>query len=405
MNRLTSFFIVAWLTPAVAALASTPAAPPTIHSQAELDRYLRDTPIKSTPLAPLSPGGRKRFLGELGWGSRGLGSIPFDDIDNELTHEQAVRLLTLFDVQAYARGNGLTSAERERREAERTEDAKKRGCSIDTCPESTVEQHYDALMLQQPDHAMPDAERRAEISKHYDHLFSDWQHPGSLRETSRPDLRLLRRAAEYAISWQPNSLHIVELQADLAELQRRRMIDDRDYTGLYQALVAGRQLSKASALMQQHPDMGVGAIPVVSSAADLPSGQPTALLVDASGRNMVRQAIDLSAPWRIVVVAACHFSEDAARDISADSQLRPLFAKRAIWLARQSTPFAAAAEWNRHFPDQPIHIAWQDSEWSMLNDWSMPTFYVFRQRQLVDKWSGYDMELLRTHLRKDGLLR
>lgn len=267
-----------------------------------------------------------------------------------------------------------------------------------------IEQHYDALMLQRPDPAIPDTERRAEISRHYDRLFSDLQRLSSLRGTSSPDLLLLKRAAEYAASWQPNTAHITDLQADLAELQYRRMIDDRDYAGLYRALVASRQLNKASALVQRHPDMGVDAIPAMSSTAGLPPGRPTALLVDASDRSMARQAIDLSAPWRIVVVAACHFSEDAARDISADSQLRPLFAKQAIWLASQGTPFAAAAEWNRHFPDQPIHVAWQDSEWSMLDDWSMPTFYVFRQGQLVDKWSGHNMDRLRAHLRKDGLL-
>jgi hypothetical protein len=251
---------------------------------------------------------------------------------------------------------------------------------------------------------MPDAEQHTEIGRHYDHLFSDLQRSGSLHGTSSTDLRLLKRAAEYAESSQPSAGHIADLQADLAELQRRHMVDDRDYAGLYQALVASRQLGRASTLQLRHPGMVVDAIPAMSSTPALPPGQPTALLVDASGRTMARQAIDLSAPWRIVVVAACHFSEDSARDISADPQLRPLFAKHAIWLASQSTPFAAAAEWNRRFPDQPIHVAWQDSEWSMLDDWSMPTFYVFRQGRLVDKWSGYDMGQLRTHLRKDGLL-
>ncbi|MEW9573774.1 hypothetical protein ABQJ54_18620 [Rhodanobacter sp. Si-c] len=402
MNRLMPLFAAAWLAPAAAVLASTPAA--AIRSQAELNRYLHDTPIADTPLAPLSPGGRKRFLGELKWGSHGLGTVPLDDIDNELTHEQAVRLLTLFDAQAFARGLGLTPAERARRETERAADAKARDCNIDTCPESAIEQRFDALMLLEPDPAMPDAEQRAEIGQHYDRLFSGLQRSGSLRGTSEPDLRLLQRAAEYATSWQPNAAHIADLQADLAELQRRRMTDDRVYTGLYRALVASRQLVEASTLAQRHPGMGVDAMPAMASTPTLSPGQPTALLVDAAGRTMVRQAIDLSAPWRIVVVAACHFSEDSARDISADPQLRPLFARHAIWLASQNTPFAAAAEWNRRFPDQPIHVAWQDSEWSMLDDWDMPTFYVFRRGRLVDKWSSYDMDLLRTHLRKDGLL-
>lgn len=404
MNHLIRLFAVALFVPALAVATSTPTTPLTVRSQAELNRYLRGVPIENTPLAPLSPGGRKRFLGELLWGSRGLGGVPFDDIDNELTYGQAVRLLSLFDVQAYAHGHGLTLVERARRQTERTEDAKARGCAVDSCPESAIEQRFDALMLHEPDPAMPDAERHAEVGRHYTDLFSDLQHPDNLRGASKPDLRLLKRAAEYAVSEQPNTGNISDLRADLAELQRRSMVDDRNYTSLYKAFVTTRQLDKASMLAQGHPDMGIDAIPIVSSMPALPPGRPTALLVDASDRAMTRQAIDLSGPWRIVVVAGCHFSEDAAQDISADAQLRSLFAKHAIWLASQGTSFADAAEWNRLFPDQPIRIAWQDNEWSMLDDWSMPTFYVFRQGRLADKWSGHDMNLLRTHLRKDGLL-
>ncbi|MBD8879170.1 hypothetical protein IHE49_01595 [Rhodanobacter sp. 7MK24] len=367
MSHLIRLFAVALFVPVLAAAASTQATPLTVRSQAELNRYLRDIPIANTPLAPLSSGGRKRFLGELIWGRRGLGGVPLDDIDNELTHEQAVRLLSLFDVQAYARGHGLTLVERARRQAERTEDAKARGCAVDNCPESAIEQRFDALMLREPDPVLPDVERRAGIGRHYTDLFSHLQRPDSLRGASKPDLRLLKRAAEYALSTQPSAGNISDLQADLAELQHRGMVDDRDYTGLYAAFVTTRQLGKASMLAQGHPGISVDAIPAVSSTTLLPPGQPTALLVDA--------------------------------------RLRPLFAKHAIWLASQSTPFADAAEWNRLFPDQPIHIAWQDNEWSMLDDWSMPTFYVFRQGRLADKWSGHDMELLRTHLRKDGLLQ
>ncbi|PWK92032.1 hypothetical protein [Fulvimonas soli] len=400
MNPLTPLFAAL-----LAAAAAAPAAGPAIRSQAELDRYLRDTPLERTPLAPLSPGGRRRFLAELGWGRGGLGSVPFDDIDNELTHAQAVRLLALFDAQAYARGLGLAPAERARRETERAEDARARGCAAGSCPESAIEQRFDALVLQRPDPAMPDAGRRAAIGRRYDRLFAGLQHPASLRQVSKPDLRLLKRAAERAAAEAPDAARIADLRADLAELQRRRMIGDGDYAGLYRVLVASRRLDEATALARQRPGMQVDAVPAMPPTPAPPQGQPTALRVDASGRHMRRQAFDLSGPWRIVVVAACHFSEDAARDIVADARLRPLFAERAIWLASQGTSFAAAAEWNRRFPDQPINIAWQDSEWPMLDDWGMPTFYVFRQGRLVDRWSGHDMDLLRAHLRRDGLLR
>ena len=389
MIRLRSALLVACLAlPGLAAAASTATQVP-IRSQAELQRYLHDTPIADTPLAPLSPGGRKWFLGELMWGSRGLGSVPIDDIDNELTHEQAVRLLALFDAQAFARGLGLTPTEHARREAERAVDAKARHCSIDTCPESAIEQRFDALMLQQPDPAKPDSEQRADISQLYGHLFSDLQHSDSLRGASDPDLRLLRRAAEYATSWQPNAAHITDLQADLAELQRRRLADDRSYTGLYRALVANRQFAEAAALHTEHPGMQVAALPAFVSEPTPKPGLPTALSVDAHTNTMRRQAIDLSGPLRIVVIAGCHFSEDAAKAIEGDAQLRPLFAQHAIWLAAPAQQIGEVSAWNRQFPDMTMHVAWNQAEWSMLPDWAMPTWYVYRNGRLAKQFSGW----------------
>ena len=121
---------------------------------------------------------------------------------------------------------------------------------------------------------------------------------------------------------------------------------------------------------------------------------------------MARQPFDLSAPLRIVVVASCHFSRDAARAIRADAQLRSLFAGNAIWLASQNEQLDAVSDWNREFPDQPIHIAWRDSEWSMLDSWAMPTFYLFRHGQLVKKFSGWeDVNTLKQALREGGVLQ
>lgn len=152
--------------------------------------------------------------------------------------------------------------------------------------------------------------------------------------------------------------------------------------------------------------MGVDAAPAFRKPASLPPGQPTTLTVNARNRTMTRQAFDLSARLRIVVVASCHFSKDAARAIAADAQLHPFFADDAIWLASENESFGAVADWNREFPDQPIHVAWKDSEWAMLDDWAMPTFYVFRHGQLVKKFSGwYDVRTLKQSLREAGMLR
>lgn len=407
MRHLPLATMILWLSSALLMPPALAGQAP-IRSKAALTHYLQHTAPGTSPLDDLSPGGRKRFLGQLDFGPQGLRSIPLQDLDNELTRPQIVRLLALFGAEKYAPA-GLAPAEQARRQHDRAQDAAARGCTAATCAESVMEQRYDELILGKsvamPEADMPDAERAALAGQRYDQLFARFQTPEQLRSLSATDLRLLRRAVEETVFHLPSPAHIAQLQADLAEMQRRGMVGDKDYARLHQALIARRDFDAASALARRHPDMGTDAVPTLRKAAPLPPGQPTALAIDARNGTMSRQAFDLSTPLRIVVVASCHFSQDAARAIAADAQLRPIFTSDAIWLASENEHFSAVTDWNRAFPDQPIHLAWRNSEWSMLDSWAMPTFYVYRHGHLAKKFSGwYDVETLKRSLREAGVL-
>jgi hypothetical protein len=392
---------------ATATTAATPGVQPPFTSRAQLTHYLQTTPISASPLGALSPGGRKRFLAELQFGSHGLRSIPLDDPEHELTHRQIVKLFRLFGVGKYVSGLGLTPREHPRRQHERKVYAKVRGCKPGNCPESPIEQDYDALMLRGNAADLPLQKRIDKIARIYGRRFTARQTGQKLKHVSRPDLRLLKRAAETVVSYAPDPHYIAQLRLDVDEMQRRGMTRDKDFTSLYRALVTSRQFNRARELARQHPGMGAAPLPAWRPPSGLPKGQPTALSIDADSRTMTRQAFDLSAPLTIVVVASCHFSQDAARDIRHKPVLRKLFSHHAIWLAAQNESISEARDWNREFAQQPIHIAWKDSEWPMLDSWAMPTFYLFRHGKLVDRWSGWPadagMQTLRRHLRKDGV--
>lgn len=379
-----------------------------IRSARGLKRYLQTTPPGASPLDAFPPGGRKRFLASLKFGPNGLGGFRNDDLDHELTHAQAVRVLALFGLQSYARGIGLSPAQHARIEHERETAAKARGCRMNACPESEIERRYDRLGLANDDYSLPEAQLAAHIRHRYNRLFDALQTQREVHAASRPDLRLLKRAVEYVLPYAQTAPYIAQLRLDMAEMQRRGMTDDKDFTGLYRALVEDRKFMAAAALAKQHPGMDIAPLPTMGKHARLPPHEPTALTLAGNEKSMTRQAFDLTNRARIVVVASCHFSQDAARAIASDAKLGKLFARHAIWLADQATSIADAADWNRKFPDQPIHIAWHDSEWTMLDDWTMPAFYVFRHGKLVDHWDGWPagsgMQTLRKHLRGDGLL-
>src|SRR3546814_20334363 len=79
--------------------------------------------------------------------------------------------------------------------------------------------------------------------------------------------------------------------------------------------------------------------------------------MNAEGNRLTRTAIDLE-PTQILVTAGCHFSVDAAEDISADPVLGPVFARNAHWLV--STPgiesIDAARAWNQRLPDAQVEM-------------------------------------------------
>lgn len=375
--------------------------PPPITTPDSLARYLRETPIERSPLGALPPGARKRFLAILTFGDRGVRGIDAGDLDQELTHEQAVAVLALLGAEAYGGGLGLSPEAYATRQAERWADAARRGCAVPRCPESAIERRYDTLVL--ADRPGPDAARHAAIAADYARLFVGDMRPSSLEGTSAPDLRLLARAARVALDADPDGRAADDLARVLNTMQSRGMADDADFLPLYRARVTTRRFDAARALARAHPGMAVSALPSLENPLTVP-GKPTALTVSADGRHMTRESIDLDAPLRIVVVAACHFSEDAARAIAADPRLDALFHQRATWLATEGTAPADAAAWNRAFPTQPIRIAWRDREWSMLESWAMPTYYVFRHGREVARWNGWlGLDALRTELSKAGV--
>lgn len=388
MIRLRILLLAAGLAVGGAA-SSAEAGQASIRSQAELQRYLEDTPVEATPLAPLSPGGRQRFLAQLVWSAHGLGGLSLDDVRNELTHDQAVRLLSLFGASSSADSLGLSASTYARLQAERAAEARARGCDPGACPQSTIEQHYDSLVLERQDPSLPDAVRSARIARRYEQLFAAAQRPDVLSAISRPDLRLLRRAASFAAYGAPDAPRIADLQADLAEMQRRGMVEDTDYRDLYLTLIGAREFAAAATLREQRPGMDVAPLPRFVPDAVPRTGLPTVLSVDARSDTMRRQAIDLGGPLRIVVIAGCHFSEDAAKAIEADAPLRSLFARHSVWLAEPSQPLEAVAEWNRQFADLPMHVAWRQDEWPMLPSWAMPTYYIFRHGRLVARFGGW----------------
>lgn len=356
-----------------------------IRSRAALTSYLETAPSRESPLNALSPGARKRFLASLRFGSRGITSFDTSDLAEELDRNQVRRILAMFGLDAE-----LSTVHVD-------------GKPLRGSPEETpLERRFDRFYIGSL--ANPAA---ASLRASYDALLADSQKPKLLARASAHEVDLLFRAATRVAWTAPTERYLRDARMDLDELAKRGFAGPQRVAAMHHLLVTERKFDTADALARQFPHAGIEALPPLRGMSS--DGSPTALLIRPDGSEMFRKPVRMDVPLRIIVVAGCHLSEDAARTISHDPDIGRLFHGHAIWLASDTESLSDVAEWNRKFPGQPMHVAWRDDEWNMLSDWDIPTFYVFEHGKLVDRWSGWaggaeSMRTLRTHLRADGVL-
>lgn len=376
---------------AVAPSTHATVTPAAIQTASGLAEYLQATPASESPLSLLPAGARKRFLNTLVWGRKGLGGFDVADLEQYLTDAQIHKVLALFDAQGYASGlhgraESLTEAQRK-------------------APETPLEKAFDSFYFA---HAEATHGRHATAATTlYDRALAPYQHPPSLAGLDDSDLGLLFRAASVAASTSRDARYLDDLRLDLAELHERGIATRGQIVGVHATLVTARRFLDANTLAIAYPAAGIKPLPPLQQAPLVHDGSPTALTMAPDGKSMLRQPVDMWVPLRIVVVAGCHFSEDAARAIRANPQLDKLFHEHAAWLAPENESLPDVLQWNREFPDQPMLVAWRKDEWSTLGSWDIPTFYVFRNGKQVDQWSGWGpegMDRLQKHLRRNGLL-
>lgn len=357
---------------AVSIPASTTAPP--LHSQAALDAWLQATTGTPTPLDALSAGGKRRFLGSLVFGEHGLASFGTDDLGYELTREQIHAVLALFDATGYE--NGVPNAR------------PLNGWPQDPPGDDHFGPRYDRLAaIKYPAGGEDEKEHALRIDQTYLTAFPLVE-VSSPQELSDADLLwFLRASMQTSPAIATNRQRLDTVLKALQQAQQRHL----DSPGLFMLvqtwLLAGGQLERASQLADRFPTLGLVQVPYPVRAAQAAPGMPTWWLLDTDGQHMIEQVADLRLT-RVLILAGCHFSAEAARDIAQDPQLGPVFARHAQWLGL-SGDLSAWADWNRRFPTAPMALIVDRATWTVLPDWNMPTFAVIQHGHVVETMSGW----------------
>jgi hypothetical protein len=237
-----------------------------------------------------------------------------------------------------------------------------------------------------------DSERFRWLAEFYRARFAGLQAPDVRAAMSDEDLRALTLAAQLAVFYHDDDDILDDVITDLRLLEDRGAALPGDIRATYELLVAGRRFEQARHFLAVHQGLGeaeppllLGLRPDVKGAAEMRVGEAEGTLVWAP--------VDVARLPRILVIGhpLCHFTQDAARAIEADPELRALFAAHAKWLAPQDTgtDFTVFRRWNTEHPDLPITIAYRGAGFPMIDDWSTPTFYFMDQGRVVSQVAGW----------------
>ena len=378
-------------TPATVADASgtRPATP--LTSRDQLQTYLREHPPGTTPFDALAPGARARFIDGIAFGERGIVGLDVQDL-HLLTVGQARALLALLGKETLAGTLALDWSPTP-------------SPPLIAAP-SELERRYNAYNRVRRARPPATAARRP-----FAQWFPEIQAPAGLARLADIDLALLARAIRIEYAETEDASLPQMLSAAMALQQQRGTAHVHDLRQTADTLLLARDYAGAQRLARALPGPPLLAHVRFVDALPPDAAAPSAWRMDAAGTALVRETVDLQ-PLQVLVAAGCHFSADAARDIAADPLLGPVFARHARWLslAPGAEDLQSIRDWNLRHPQAPMLPIHSREEWTLFEDWQMPTFHVVRQGRIVASIRGWrsgdagDRQRLVDLLRENGLL-
>lgn len=188
--------------------------------------------------------------------------------------------------------------------------------------------------------------------------------------------------------------YLDDMHTRFSELAHRGMATARENGMMARQLMTARRFDELARLRQNQRIPDLPPIPEIHMTPDFDRDKPGALMLEAGTETLALRNVHLDLPLRIVVVGACHLSEDAAHDIHANPVFADVFKQgNAIWVgsAGELDP-AHMRQWNSALPQQPLKIAYEHKQWPGIDFSSSPNFHFFVRGRLIASHSGWQRE-------------
>ena len=217
------------------------------------------------------------------------------------------------------------------------------------------------------------------------------QYPASnLADLDTVALRERYESADIAAFYSHDRGIALEMLAIHEIMRSRRESNLSDLIAAAGALVVTRSFNAARTLLSAEP-LPELTIPDVEELVTDDNYRWQILRLGPKG--LVRDIAAIDAGMRVVVVSnpLCGFSSAATKAIESDPYLSAFFSEYGLWLVppAQRLYVDEVSFWKETYPAQEIVLAYQRTNWPVIDDWATPTFYFLKDGIVVDKISGW----------------
>jgi hypothetical protein len=262
--------------------------------------------------------------------------------------------------------------------------------------------------------SLPDVARVRAIVTRYADLFGGETVRTVVATMNVGDLVSVFEAANIAAFYSLDREHVEHMAMTFEELERRALTTERQVQAMYQALTSVRSFERAKELAGSYPSQVFRPLPKLSDGDSITDGSPSEWHISPHRRVLTRHTVAVPAQGVIVVAhPLCAPSRRAVEDIGKDPVLGPVLGAHARWMVPPARgvflEYDDLQQWNRDRHGTPVTVFYSRDEWPMIDRWSTPTFYFFREGEVVGKIVGWPQggrrEELLVALRRTGLLR
>lgn len=356
------------------------AEPVVVRTEAELSAILASG--QPTPLDAFTPYGKRSFLRDLTWGTRGLGGFGTRAMLRELDPAQIEEVAAFIDSSDYSPARGRDLSSPPLRLPEPSPEVERRYVEFEKFIGQERERRRNAS-------GASTAVDATAVERRYLALFGEQMNENTLRKRPVGDLPVLfdaaMRAGENGLS-QTGALH---QQLVYREMQRRGLDTRRGFDEtMLGALLSARDFSQAKVFIANKPPLANQTIPLVHDRLGPGFSGRSAYRYDAATQTLTREALPYPAGIELVMVvdAGCHFSADALAALHADADLRARLLKANLTLVtppRTGISFNFVSQWNAANPTVPMRIPYNLSEWKAIDVIGVPEFYLLKNGRVV----------------------